>query len=99
MYDTAIEVIGRCDACQKARAQFPDKQKIMTPTFKGQKPFQQWSIDTIPLGDVNLVVCVDTFSKWVEVLELESRSAEEVWLAFFKEVICRYGVPRVVRTD
>ena len=99
MYDTAVKVIGQCDACQKATAQFPDKQKTMTPILKGQKPFQQWSIDTIPLGDISLVVCVDTFSKWVEVLELESRNAEKVWLAFFKEVICWYGVPRVVRTD
>ena len=76
MYDTAIKVIGHCDACQKVRVQFPDKQKTMTPMFKDQKPFQQWIIDTIPLGDVNLVVCVDTFSKWVEVLELESKIAD-----------------------
>lgn len=46
-----------------------------------------------------LVVAVDCFSKWVEIGVTKSHSAKETWEWFYSNVICRYGVPYVVRTD
>ena len=46
-----------------------------------------------------LIMCVNMSSKWVEAFVLETRASSAVWDAFFCEVICRYGVPRVVQVD
>ena len=42
----------------------------MIPTYKGLKPFEVWSIDSIPnLGRTSglVVIAVCCFSKWVEI--------------------------------
>jgi hypothetical protein len=74
----------------------------MHPTYKGEAPYQYWSLDSIPSlcnSGLSLVVCVDVFSKWVEILKIPSRESEATWQHFYEQVICRYGVPRGVRVD
>jgi len=46
-----------------------------------------------------VIVCVDCFSKWVEIGVTASHSAKEAWDWFYDAVVCRYGVPFVVRSD
>lgn len=85
MVDDIAEVLAQCDACQKSRARL-GTAKELSPTDKGTGPFQVWSIDSIPnLGGSEglVVVCVDCFSKWVEVGHVPTREAGAVWRWFY----------------
>lgn len=50
-------------------------------------------------GDSVLAVAVDCFSKWVEVFKCPSKQPEYFAHWFELEIIGRYGIPKVVRTD
>jgi len=56
-------------------------------------------IPTSPKGDKYLMVCVDAFSKWVEILPIPDKSAPTCAEAFYYNICCRYGTPKRVRTD
>jgi len=74
----------------------------MVHTYKGIAPFQIWSIDSIPnlAGHKGIVIiCKHFFSKWIEMGVTRSHSAKEVWGCFYGNIICRYGIPYVVRSD
>ena len=69
-------------------------------------PFAKWGLDIVgPFPEALpgrykfLYVVVDYFTKWVEamaVVIITARKTEEfVW----KNIICRYGLPRVIITD
>jgi hypothetical protein len=76
------------------------------PTEKGAAPFRIWCVDTIgplkpkaPDGSEYIVVSVDLFTKWVEAGTVPLKNAYETALWFHREIVCRYGLPSVVRTD
>jgi Integrase core domain len=76
------------------------------PTEKGSQPFAIWAVDTIvglkppaPNGGTHVLVCVDPFSKWVELAVMPELDSSNTATWFYDEIICRYGVPSVVRTD
>ena len=69
-------------------------------------PFSCWAIDTIiglsppaPDGSTAVVVCVDCVTKWAEVGIVQHVDSYHTARFFNDSVLCRYGVPRVVRSD
>jgi len=50
-------------------------------------------------GNQMLLVMIDGFSKWTELVPLRSATAESLMKAFRERIIARYGVPKVVITD
>jgi len=46
-----------------------------------------------------LLVMIDRFSKWTQLVPLRSATAESLKKAFRERIIARYGVPKVVITD
>ncbi len=57
------------------------------------------SLPTDKDGDSVLAVAVDCFSKWVEVFKCPSKTPEYFAHWVEREIIGRYGVQRVIRTD
>ena len=59
-------------------------------------------VDTLELGGGNsfhcVLMCVDTFTKWVEVVPLQHHDAASVAHAFVS-VCARWGPPRLLRSD
>lgn len=51
-----------------------------------------------PDGADHIIVAVDPFTKWVEASPI-SKDSHNTANWFHKEIICRYGVPTVVRSD
>ena len=51
-----------------------------------------------PGGYTHLLVAIDKFSKWVEARPVRSLRSEEV-VAFFTDIIYRFGVPNAIITD
>jgi len=50
-------------------------------------------------GNQMLLVMIDRFSKWTELVPLRSATAESLKKGFRERIIARYGVPKVVITD
>jgi transposase InsO family protein len=67
-------------------------------------PFAVWGLDLVgplqkaPGGFSHLLVAIDKFSKWIEVRPLTSIRSEHV-VAFFTNIIHRFGVPNSIITD
>ena len=89
----------------KAKTYKTHPLKELSPTSKGGRPFATWAVDQAPGlpedkdGDSVLAVAVDCFSKWVEIAKLPSKEPGVVAGWFEREILARYGVPNVIRTD
>jgi hypothetical protein len=76
----------------------------LTP-MRGPWPFAQWGIDLIgslpkgPSQITHAVVAVDYFTKWVEAKALATITSETVIDFIWKNVISRFGIPRVLVAD
>jgi transposase InsO family protein len=63
-----------------------------------------WGLDLVgplqkaPGGYTHLLVAIDKFSKWIEVRPLNSIRSEQA-VAFFTNIIHRFGVPNSIITD
>ena len=68
-------------------------------------PFAQWGLDILglfPLGtrQMNfLVFGIDYFTKWVEAEPLAKITQQNVKNFVWKNIICRFGVPRILISD
>lgn len=82
MLGTCTKVVASCVACQKVKLH--PKPLPLKPTYKFKVPFRCWAIDYLPLlpesehGYKHLLICVDTFSKWVELIPMRTKSSNEV---------------------
>lgn len=56
-------------------------------------------VPAAPDGAQNVIIAIDPYTKWAEAGPVPHLNAHEVAVWFHKEVVCRYGVPAVVRTD
>ena len=76
----------------------------MTP-ISSPWPFAQWRIDIMvpfPLGKKQLrflIVAIDYFIKWVEVEPVATIIEAKVTSFVWKNIICRFGVPRIIISD
>lgn len=77
----------------------------LQPTHKFELPFRCWALDLLPTlpmtkdGFRHLLIMIDPFSKWVEIVPLKSKAASEVADAIRLHIISRFGVPLEIRTD
>ncbi|KAL0417368.1 UNVERIFIED_CONTAM: Gag-Pol polyprotein [Sesamum latifolium] len=68
-------------------------------------PFNQWGIDILgpfpPAASQKkfIIVAVEYFTKWVEAEALAKISEKEVINFIWKNIICRFGIPRVLISD
>ncbi|XP_075473976.1 uncharacterized protein LOC142505033 [Primulina tabacum] len=68
-------------------------------------PFDQWGMDIVgpfPIARAQkkfLLVAVDYFSKWVEAEPLAKITEQEVLKFLWKNIVCRFGVPRRLISD
>ena len=96
-------VVAKCVGCQAEKGKL--KALPLMPTDKGERPFLVWAIDYItnlPLtveGYRYLLLMVDVFSKWVELIPMQTKESAEVAAAVRTHVIARFGCPRVLRCD
>ena len=94
-----------CRPHQVEGARFP-LPPYLKPCEKAGGPFWIWAIDVIvrvrpvgPGGISHIIVAVCVFTKWVEIGAIASVDAATVRKWFHGNIVCRYGVPGMVRTD
>ena len=53
---------------------------------------------TAPNGARDIIVLVETFSKWVELGTVTHLDSTNITHWFYANIVCRYGLPELVRT-
>ena len=67
--------------------------------------FYRWSVDVAgpfpqsEYGNYYIMVMIDLFSKWVELVAIPTKESCETARVFRQYVLCRYGAPAEVMTD
>jgi hypothetical protein len=99
------EVKRYCDACLTCQKIKPAREKLMIKvgSIRG-RPFASYAFDIVTLSEPDadecryILVCVDSFSRAVELFALKQVNATEVFQAL-NDVLCRYGTPHELRCD
>ena len=96
--------VKRCDSCQRfaSVSHLPPEQlrPILSPW-----PFMKWGMDivgklpTAPGQHMYMLAVTDYFTKWVEAEAYHQVRDREVKKFIWKNVICRFGVPKEIVTD
>jgi transposase InsO family protein len=99
----ATRIVRSCQGCQfYARQTHLPAQALQTILITWS--FSVWGLDLVgplqkaPGGFSHLLVAIDKFSKWIEVRPLTSIRSEQA-VAFFTNIIHRFGVPNSIITD
>ena len=96
--------VGDCERCQKSRINklmksTEDLHPIPVPT----KVWAQVRVDIMSMKEVDgfkyIITAMDYFSKNIEMRAIKAKSAKEVTLFIYEELICRWGSPDVIITD
>ena len=93
-----------CDQCQRFSNIPRHLLEYLTPMM-APWPFAQWGLDILgplPVGTRQmkfLVVGIDYFTKWVEAEPLASIMQHNVKNFIWKNIVCRFGVTRVLVSD
>ncbi|XP_012836530.1 PREDICTED: uncharacterized protein LOC105957147 [Erythranthe guttata] len=100
----ATQFVRQCPNCQAhaivARQPGEPMKIISSPC-----PFAQWGIDLVGPFTMAvrrkryLIVAVDYFTKWVEAEALSRITEDEVMKFIWKNICCRFGVPRIIISD
>ncbi|KAK3022653.1 hypothetical protein RJ639_045419 [Escallonia herrerae] len=104
MQHDALEYTKKCDACQRF-ASIPKQAPNPLTMMKSPIPFAMWGMDILgpfPLASAQhkfVIVAIDYFTKWVEVEALATIMKKKCEDFFWRAVICRFGIPRVLITD
>ncbi|XP_016192121.1 uncharacterized protein LOC107633001 [Arachis ipaensis] len=100
----SITKVKTCDNCQKHAAISMKPAEVMH-SMEVSWPFYRWGLDIlgpfpIALGEVKfLLVSIDYFLKWIEAQSLARITAEKVRSFIWKNIICRFGIPREIISD
>ncbi|GKA61590.1 reverse transcriptase domain-containing protein [Tanacetum coccineum] len=104
MHADAKTEVDKCDSCQ-IHSPIPRLPKTFMTSIMAPWPFYQWGIDILgPLtpargGAKFVIVAIDYFTKWVEAKPLVKITGKEIIRFVMDNIICRYGLPRIIVTD
>jgi len=104
MQQDAQQYVQKCDKCQGFAPLLHQPAKTLTP-LTSPWPFARWGLDIVrPLarGTGNrrfFIAATDYFIKWVEVEALASIKEADTKLFVMRNVVVRFGIPRVLIAD
>ena len=93
----ALKKVKMCDKCQR---HVPIQSALIQSI-----PFAQWGLDILgPFPQASgqrkfLLVAIDYFTKWIEAKALATITTRKVEAIIWRDIVCRFGVPRVIVTD
>ncbi len=95
--------VKQCDPCQRAKVSFGKEGPTLHPLPMVGLGFR-WHCDLfgpIKHNTTNryAMVCVESYSRWIEVIPIPDKKANHTAQAFLHAVIARWGAPAEVVTD
>ncbi|XP_057537987.1 uncharacterized protein LOC130815514 [Amaranthus tricolor] len=100
----AEELILRCPECQY-HSKIGRKPSNYLTVLQAVLPFDKWGMDLLgPFPPAKgqrkfIIVAIDYFTKYVEAEALSSITDKQVCQFLWRNIITRYGIPRVIITD
>ena len=104
MLKDAMSYVKKCDRCQRHAPVVRQPPELLT-SINSPIPFAMWGMDILgpfPIAAGQrkyLIVAIDYFTKWIEAKALASITTKQVTQFLWENVMCRYGIPRVLVTD
>ncbi|GJR72748.1 reverse transcriptase domain-containing protein [Tanacetum coccineum] len=104
MHEDAKKEVEKCDSCQ-IHAPVPRLPKTLMTSIMAPWPFYQWGMDILGLlppargGAKFVIVAIDYFIKWIEAKPLVKITGKEVIRFVIDNIICKFGMPRIIVTD
>ncbi|KAL0456208.1 UNVERIFIED_CONTAM: hypothetical protein Slati_0960000 [Sesamum latifolium] len=104
MKQDAHYFVNKCEKCQKHATLIHQPAEPLN-VMLSPCPFSQWGMDIVgpfPLAPGQrkfLLVAIDYFTKWVEAEPLARITEGEVMKFIWKNIICRFGLPRELISD
>ncbi|GBN22426.1 Transposon Ty3-G Gag-Pol polyprotein [Araneus ventricosus] len=86
-------IVSHCEKFRRSNTKEP-----LQPHSVPDRPFEKIGVDIMEFGNLNYLVVMDYYSKWIEVSELVNKTATEV-INVLKETFSRYGIPNFVVSD
>ncbi|KAK3021484.1 hypothetical protein RJ639_045867 [Escallonia herrerae] len=104
MQKDAIEFTRRCGKCQRFS---PVTHTLVAPltSIVSPIPFAIWGMDLLgpfPVASGQrrfVIVAIDYFTKWIEAKSLATITSAKCEDFFWKNVVCRFGVPKALVVD
>lgn len=96
MMNDIDNLITKCSVCEKYRP-----NNVKEPMLSHEiplLPFEKIAVDILDFAGNSYLVLVDYLSKWIELIELKSKSADEV-ISKLKTVFATHGIPKYVVSD
>ena len=104
MHQQVATYVGRCEVCDRVRSSFNNLSPQLRPLHIMGLGYR-WSLDfagpllPTPRGAKYVLVMVEHFSKWIELVALPQNSSESAVVAFLDRVLARFGASAEVLTD
>ncbi|CAG2252792.1 unnamed protein product [Mytilus edulis] len=104
MYEDIKQYVKTCEVCQQSKRNYGAKRPPLKPQISDDI-FSRWHMDilsglpTTPDKYKHVLLVVDSYSKWSEIFPLKTQEAGEVAGILYREIITRYGAPRVLISD
>jgi len=96
MYAQVQDIIIRCEQCDRMRTSSSSQQLTLSP-LPIQGMFYHWSCDLageLPQtsrGNVYIMIMIEHFSKWVELVALLDKSSHSTSQTFLQHVLSKFG--------
>jgi hypothetical protein len=102
--EDAKDIVRCCKACQRFASK-PHAPLVELQPIPLAWSFAQWGLDMVgklhkswPGGHVYLLVAVDKFTKWIEVVPVTTQDSAAV-VKFIESIVFRFRVPNSIITD
>lgn len=98
------KALGTCEVCAQVKAAFNAERPELQP-LPVEGLFYRWGVDLAGpfpqsrAGSVYVMICIEHFSKQIEVIAIPAKEAKHTAVAFLSAVIARYGACAEVVTD
>eukprot|EP00475_Leptophrys_vorax_P030780 TRINITY_DN4632_c0_g1_i6.p1 TRINITY_DN4632_c0_g1~~TRINITY_DN4632_c0_g1_i6.p1 ORF type:complete len:542 (-),score=46.32 TRINITY_DN4632_c0_g1_i6:398-1822(-) len=103
MKESARDYVSRCGQCQKYKPYVNERKEFKKVKF--EEKFASVVMDlkdfsrSPSMGMKYVLVIVDPVTRWAEFLPLPAKDAKTVAKAFFYDWVCRYGMPKHLKSD
>ena len=104
MGDAVVAAVKSCLPCARVKAGFRESGKELQPLPVRGLGYR-WGVDFAgPLpktsaGNSWVMVCIEHFTKWIELIPLPSKSSKDSARGLLEGVLSRYGAPGEILTD
>jgi hypothetical protein len=105
MFNDCYDHVHSCHTCIRHKKPKKEDCSPLTPIPVFDHPLMNWFIDIAgpfretPNQNKYITTCVDSFSKWVELIPLPNYTSYTLARALFERIICRFGAFKVLISD